>query len=95
MGVYRLSNEARADLARVYHHGLERFGEAQADRYYERLVQRFEELVAHPLAYPTVDDIRDGYRRSVCGADTIFYRLSGDDVEIMAIIGRQDLDSWL
>jgi toxin ParE1/3/4 len=42
-----------------------------------------------------VDDIRAGYRRSVCGIDSIYYRVQGDSVEIMAIIGQQDLDQWL
>jgi toxin ParE1/3/4 len=40
--------------------------------------------------YPSVDSIRPGYRRSVCGVDNIFYRLSEDEtVEIIAILGRQ------
>ena len=42
-----------------------------------------------------VDDIRAGYRRSVCGADSIYYRVQGDTVEILAIVGQQDLDNWL
>jgi toxin ParE1/3/4 len=45
--------------------------------------------------YPAVDDISEGYRRSVCGVDSIYYRIEGETVEIMAIIGRQDLEEWL
>jgi len=52
-------------------------------------------LAERPLSYPAVDDIRVGYRRSVCGADSIYYRIEGEAVEIMAIIGQQDLDGWL
>ena len=95
MGTYKLSREALADLARIYEHGLVQHGEQQADRYVATLFERFEQLVAHPLSYPAADDVREGYRRSVCGSDTIFYRLSGDDIEVMAIIGRQDFDSWV
>ena len=51
-------------------------------------------LADRPLAYPTVDDIRVGYRRSVCGLGRIYYRVQGDAFEIMAIIGQQDLDEW-
>jgi len=40
--------------------------------------------------YQAVDDIRAGYRRSVCGIDSIYYRVDGDTVEIMNILGRQD-----
>ena len=35
------------------------------------------------------------YRRSPCGADSIYYRVDGNDVEIMSIIGRQDIEEWL
>jgi toxin ParE1/3/4 len=31
----------------------------------------------------------------VCGVDSIYYRIEGETVEIMAIIGRQDLEEWL
>lgn len=33
---------------------------------------------------------RQGYRYCVCGVDTIFYKISPDEIEIMAIIGRQN-----
>jgi len=45
--------------------------------------------------YPTVDDIREGYRRSVCGTDSIYYRIEVQTIEIMAVIGQQDVDEWL
>lgn len=44
---------------------------------------------------PAVDDIRPGYRRSVCGVDSIYYRVVGDVVEIIRILGQQDVDEWL
>ncbi len=71
------------------------WGEAQADEYYNALFDRFEKLGEQPLSYPSVDEIREGYRRSVCGVDSIYYRIDGETVEIMAIIGRQNLEDWL
>ena len=65
------------------------------DRYFEAFFDRFEELAAHPRSYPAVDDIRLGYRRSVCGVDSIYYRVVDDVVEIMRILGQQDVDDWL
>jgi len=35
------------------------------------------------------------FRRCVCGSDSIYYRLNNDIVEIMAIIGRQDVNNIL
>jgi toxin ParE1/3/4 len=89
---YRLSEEAKMDLARIYWRGYQEFGERQADRYYEALTKRFTEIAEEPLKYQAVDYIRKSYRRSLCGVDSIYYRLNGDAVEIMRILGRQDLN---
>jgi len=40
-------------------------------------------------------DIRPGYRRSLCGKDSVFYRIDGSTIEIMAILGKQDAEGWL
>ena len=95
MGTYRLTEDAKDDLIRIYQRGLREFGEVQADAYFNAFFERFELLADQPLAYPAVEDIRAGYRRSVCGVDSIYYRVQGEIVEIMAIIGQQDLDDWL
>jgi toxin ParE1/3/4 len=95
MATYRLSEQAREDLRRIYRHGLREYGEAQADQYYNALFDRFEEIAEQPLLYPAVDEIREGYRRSVCGVDSIYYRVEDGTVEIMAIIGRQDVEERL
>jgi len=95
MGNYKLTENAKADLKRIYLHGLSEFGEAQADKYYDSLFDRFEKIAEEPLHYQAVDFIREGYRRSVCGTDSIFYKIETDTVEIIAVIGRQDIEKWL
>ena len=95
MASYRLSPSATADLERIWFYGLERWGDDQADRYIEALQKRFSELAEHPHQYPAVDHIRVGYRRSVCGRHSIYYRARGEDVEIMAVMGQQDLSDGL
>jgi len=95
MASYRLTENAKADLIRIYQRGLREYGEGQADDYYEAFFDRFELLAERPLSYPAVDDIRVGYRRSVCRSDSIYYQIRGETVEIMAIIGQQDLEGWL
>ena len=81
-------------MRRIYRHGVREYGNALADQYYDALFDRFEELAEQPYLYQAVDEIREGYRRSVCGVDSIYYRVEGDTVEIMAILGQQDLDDW-
>lgn len=68
---------------------MEEFGERQAESYYEALIQRFEVIADTPYSYPAVDHIREGYRRSVCGVDSIYYRMNNNIPEIMRVLGRQ------
>ena len=90
MTQYKLTNEAKMDLARIYWRGVEEFGEVQAERYYEAFFRRFEEIAESPFKYQAVDHIREGYRRSVCGVDSIYYRKIEGTVEIMRVLGRQE-----
>jgi toxin ParE1/3/4 len=89
---YKLSNVAKQDLIRIHQFGVKNFGESQADKYFEAFFINFELIAERPLAFESVDYIKQGYRRCVCGVDSIYFRINGDIVEIMAIIGRQDLN---
>ena len=95
MANYILSNKAKADLIRIHHWGVERFGEAQADKYYLNFFDCFEKIVQQPLSYESVDYIKKGYRRCAIGYDSIYYKVNNDIIEIMAIVGRQDLKNIL
>jgi toxin ParE1/3/4 len=95
MANYKLSNEAKEDLIRIHHYGVERFGMTQADNYFDSLFHCFDIISQRPFAFESVDYIKSGYRRCVCGSDSIYYRINNDDVEIMAIIGKQDLNKIL
>jgi len=69
---YKLSDTAEEDLIRIYHWGFQRYGQAQADRYFAAFFDHFEQLAEQALSHP-VTDIRDGYRRSVSGSDSVYY----------------------
>ena len=95
MDKYRLSNSAKEDLIRIHHFGIKKFGEAQADKYFEDFFERFEIIASNPFQFEAVDFIKKGYRRCPCGSDTIYYKISKNTVEIMAIVGKQDIDDIL
>lgn len=95
MANYYLSNAAKADLKRIYSYGYQAFGETQADTYFAAFFDTFERIAQAPLSFPSVNDIRPGYRRAVCGVDSIYFRQNGDMVEIMAILGGQQSELWL
>ena len=95
MAEFRLSNTAKEDLIRIHHYGVKKFGITQADKYFDSFFEYFDIIAQRPFSFESVDYIKKGYRRCVCGSDSIFFKVNENVVEIMTIIGRQDLDNIL
>ncbi|MEZ5691403.1 MAG: type II toxin-antitoxin system RelE/ParE family toxin [Rickettsiales bacterium] len=95
MARYKITARAKDDLWRIYNYGLSEYGEERADRYHRKLFEHFEQIAENPYIHPSVNYICAGYRRGVCGVDSIFYRVTDDGVEIISIIGRQDIKNIL
>jgi len=95
MAEFRISNTAREDLIRIHHYGVNKFGITQADKYFDSFFEYFDIIAQRPFSFESVDFIKKGYRRCVCGSDSIFFKVNEDVVDIMAIVGRQDLDNIL
>lgn len=93
MANYRLSNSATEDLIRIHHYGVTRFGVDQADKYFHSFFEYFEIIAQRPYSFESIDFIKEGYRRCVSGSDSIYYKINNGTVEIMAIVGRQDLSN--
>tara|TARA_R110002033_G_scaffold17496_1_gene47517 strand:+ start:543 stop:833 length:291 start_codon:yes stop_codon:yes gene_type:complete len=93
MTKYKLSNVASDDLIRIHHYGVKKFGITQADKYFDSFFEYFDIIAESPFSFESVDFIKTGYRRCVCGSDSIYYKVNNNVVEIMTIIGRQDLDT--
>jgi toxin ParE1/3/4 len=51
MGAYRLTRKADADLAGLYRYGIQNFGIERADRYFDSLLARLEEIGNSPLQF--------------------------------------------
>ena len=95
MAKYRLSNTAKEDLIRIHHYGVKKFGTAQADKYYDSFFEYFDVISQRPFSFESDDFIKTEYRRCVCGSDSIYCRINENLVEIMTIVGRQDLNNIL
>jgi len=89
----RITKLADQDLNDLYSEGFTTWGEEQADRYYDGLLDRLEGICETPLMYPAVDDIREGYRRSVYEKHSIYFVVLDDVVEVRAIVKRQNMFS--
>ena len=90
VGRYRLAKAAEEDLIGIAIFGDEHFGITQSNRYRDQLERRFTALAEQPLQYPAVDHLREGYRRSVCGVRSIFFRIDGKVGKIIRILRNQD-----
>jgi len=95
MSSYKLSNVAKEDLIRIHSYGVKQFGMTQADNYFNTFFEYFDLIAQSPYSFESVDFIKEGYRRCVCGSDSIYYRITNTRVEIMAIVGRQNLKNIL
>lgn len=97
MARYRLalSKLAEGDLAELYRDGIRTWGEAQADLYFDALIAHFDDLCENPLLYRAVDEIRPGYRRSICGRHVIYYRIDGQTVRVMTVVKHQSITGRL
>ncbi|HEY9125255.1 MAG TPA: type II toxin-antitoxin system RelE/ParE family toxin [Bacteroidales bacterium] len=80
---YKLSNEAKEDLIRIHHYGVEKFEITQADEYFDAFFEYFDIIAQRPLSFESVDYIKKGYRRCVCGVDSIYFRIEYGTVEIV------------
>ena len=93
MANYNLSNLAKEDLIRIHHYRIDKFGLKQADKYFNSFFARFDNIAKNPFLFESVDFIKTGYRQCVCGSDSIYFKMNKEGmVEIMTIIGRQDLN---
>lgn len=95
MADYKISNAAKEDLIRIHHFGVHKFGVVQADKYFDASFEYFDIIAQRPFAFESVDYIKEGYRRCTCGSESIYYRINDGLVEIMAIVGMQDLNNIL
>ena len=91
MDSYRLSHLAAKDFEHIFDYGIDNFGLVKALEYQHALKKRFNDIAAQPQLYPAVEHIRKGYRKSVFGSHSIYYKQENGVVLIMRVLGQQDL----
>jgi toxin ParE1/3/4 len=89
---YDLSEKAKEDLFQIYEFGIAKFGESQADKYFDMMHECFTKIAMYPFLFSAISNVKANYRKCICGVDAIYYKVNKDAIEINAIIGRQDFD---
>ncbi|MBT9368865.1 type II toxin-antitoxin system RelE/ParE family toxin [Rhizobium sp. CSW-27] len=87
MADVRLSPAARRDFLDIGDRTRDRWSEAQAERYLNRILETIAEIGRHPFAGGDVSWVRPGYRRRRAGSHLIFYVIHEDDmIEVIRIL---------
>jgi toxin ParE1/3/4 len=95
-GGFVLRPAARADLAKIWNDGAERWGTAQADRYADGLFSLFDLLADFPELSRERLEFTLPVRIHPSGAHLVIYRLEGQGVEIIRILhSHQNLTAYL
>ena len=95
MARYKFTQAADQDFENIFNFSINRFGLTQALEYQNKMKERFVQLAAQPDLYQAVDHIRQGYRRSVFQAHSIYYKTEDDLVLIVRILARENPETSL
>jgi toxin ParE1/3/4 len=93
---YIISNEAIADLNKIWYYTVEKWSVAQANHYYDLIFQEIDYICKRPHSGKPLDDIRKGYRVSKVKSHLIFYKVVNGTIEIIRILHqRMDIENRL
>ncbi len=88
---YELSGRADSDLKEIYKYSYVTHGKAQADRYYEGLIARFEFLADAPLIARERRDLKSPVRIHPYGRHLIVYQARDRHILIVRVL-HQSMD---
>ena len=92
MKTLQFTQLAENDFAGIYEFGVTHFGIHQAELYIQKLSRHLEHLLESPLIAPSAEEFLPGYRRSVIGQHSVYYRMTDSGILIGRILGRQNPD---
>ncbi|MFT4756686.1 MAG: toxin ParE1/3/4 [Vicingaceae bacterium] len=93
MAKYLINNKEESDLIRIHQFGIRQFGKSQADKYFNNFFDYFELIAQKPLGFKSVDEISKKRRCYPFVSNRIYYTYLNDIVQIVAILGNQNLDN--
>ena len=77
---------ASAELRAIARTTKAKWGDRQARLYVAELRDRINSLCEFPLRFPEFGPERPGLRKMRCGSHAVFYRIDGEQIEIVRIL---------
>lgn len=84
---------AETDLENIWAYSFQTWGEAQADRYLEQLELGVRRLLDNPNLGKARENIRAGYHSIQINRHIVYYRMQGQQVEIVRVL-HERMDPW-
>ena len=96
MSGFTLSPRAQADIEEIWDFTAGRFGLDQAEAYVRGIERAISTVAADPRRGRACDDVRAGYHKFLVGSHVLFFRLTGDGIDVVRILhGRMDFGAHL
>ena len=90
MGKYKLTNKAVDDLTQIWNYTLNKWSENQADKYYQMLLDNFNEVANNPDLGKNYSGVIENLLGFRAGRHIIFYReIEENEIEIIRILYEQ------
>jgi toxin ParE1/3/4 len=77
------TQEAESDFEDIWLYSFEQWNEAQADTYYDQLIEGINQLLDNPQLGKSQEKIRRGYRSIQIRHHIIYYQIQDDDIRII------------
>lgn len=90
------SSLAEADLLDIWLYTAEEWSLAQADTYVGQIGKSINRLLEHSELGKDRNDLRKGYRSLLVNHHIVFYRLIGEEIEVVRVLHESvDIDRHL
>lgn len=89
MSRFILSPRAQADLDGIWDYTVETWGVDQAERYVRLIAEAINVIAASPVRGKRCAHIREGYRKYPAGSHVLFYRPTGEGIDVVRILHQQ------
>ena len=93
---YEITKKARNELIGIWEYTLQNWSHQQADKYYQILIEKIEEIAKRPHIGRNYDRVEIGLKGVAVKSHIIFYQIKDNTVEIVRVLHqRMDLENRL
>lgn len=93
---YLLSGKAQIDLEEIYDFSFDKFGQFQADFYFEKLLDRLDQIAKFPEVGVRRADLNEKIRSLLSESHLIFYEVQEAHILIVRVLHHsRDIEKYL